>query len=159
MFAEERVRIDDVVDLAPLAPLPGERTQGERLARAGLAVPEDELTTAGRLEVAHQSGELVARARGVVRLDLAPRRNGDRPPRGTRPLRCVHPEGHRYFVGGAWIGWLEEPLEAFDDRSDRGAVGTGRGVADVPPPELHFEQDAVFLEQRAVPALRRRAGD
>src|SRR5207247_5040999 len=39
--AEECLRVGDVVERAPRAPLPGKRPQAVRLARAGLAEPED----------------------------------------------------------------------------------------------------------------------
>jgi hypothetical protein len=54
VLAEEGVRVDDVVETAPVAPLPGERAQREGLPRAGIAVPEHELATVGRPESLHQ---------------------------------------------------------------------------------------------------------
>ena len=87
VLAEERVRIDDVVEAAPVAPLPRERSQREGLPRAGVAVPEHQLPPVCRPEALHQPVESGARRGGVVRCDLAPLRNGDRPPRGHRPMR------------------------------------------------------------------------
>jgi hypothetical protein len=161
VLTEERVRIDDVVDLAPVAPLPGERAQRKRLAGPRFAVPEDELPTARRLEVAHQGGEHVPAAEdGAGRGrpgKVADNREGH-DQRGGASVE-VHPEGDRNLVRGAWIRRREEVLEALDDRGHGGAVGAGGRDGDVRPPELHFEHDAVVLEQRAVPALRRRSRD
>ena len=53
VLAEKRVRIDDVVKLTPFPPFPGERPQGEGLARADVAVPEDELASVSRAEALH----------------------------------------------------------------------------------------------------------
>ena len=110
VLAEERVRVDDVVDLAPLAPLPGERPQGKRLAGARVAVPKDELPAPRGLEVAHERRELVPCRRRVVRLDLVPGGHGDRPPRRARALRRVHPERDRDLVGRAGIRRRKELL-------------------------------------------------
>jgi hypothetical protein len=87
VLAEERVRVDDVVEAAPVAPLPRERSQCEGLPRAGVAVPEHELPPVRGPEALHQTVERRARRSGVVRCDLVPFRNGDRPPGRHRPMR------------------------------------------------------------------------
>ena len=80
VLAEERIGIDDVVEAAPVAPLPRERPQREGLPRAGVAVPEHELSAVRRPEALHQPIERGARRCGVVRRDLVPLGDGDRPP-------------------------------------------------------------------------------
>ena len=54
VLAEERVGIDDVVEVAPVAPFPRECTQTERLSRPGDTVPEHELSPVRRLPAGHQ---------------------------------------------------------------------------------------------------------
>ena len=61
VLAEEPVGVDDVVELAPLPPLPGERPQGVGLAGSRLPVPEEELASARRLEAPHQRDEPASR--------------------------------------------------------------------------------------------------
>ena len=67
VLAEERVRVDDVVEAAPVAPLPRERPQREGLPRAGVAVPEHELPAVRRPEAAASAGRVRARRGCVVR--------------------------------------------------------------------------------------------
>ena len=73
VLAEERVRIDDVVDLAPVAPLPGERAQRERLA-GPLRRARGRADRRGQARSRASGRRAGAGARGVVRRDLVPRR-------------------------------------------------------------------------------------
>ena len=103
MLAEERVGIDDVVELAPLAPLPRERAKGERLACARIAVPEHELAAARGLELLHHRAELRPRGSGVVGVDVGPRRHADVPEGRLGAVRRVRPERDRNLVRRARV--------------------------------------------------------
>ena len=99
-LAEERVRIDDVMQLAPVAPLPGERAERVRLAGARNAVPEDQLAAVRGLEIAHDRVEVDTRLGCVVAPDLVPLGHRDRPQRRHRAVRRVRPKRDRHVVTG-----------------------------------------------------------
>src|SRR5439155_20904339 len=90
---EERLGVGDVVEQAPRAPLPRERPQAVRLARAGLAEPEDQLAAPRRAVIGtHQPLELTRDSLRIIAANVQPRRHIDRARRLTRPAWTVRPE-------------------------------------------------------------------
>jgi hypothetical protein len=156
VLAEERVRVDDVLELAPIAPLPGERAERERLAGARLAVPEDQLAAVRGREVAHEPVELGAGRGRVVRLQIRPLRNGHLAERRDRTLRPVGPELDVDLVRRARVGRREELLKLGHRSGD--AVGIVASDLDVDPAghQADVKQRPVALGEHVLAAV---AGD
>ena len=148
MLAEERIGIDDVAELAPVAPFPRERPQGERLARSSGAVPEYELPSVGGSEAAHDRLEVFFGADAVVRLDLVPAGDRDRAPRGLRPLRSVGPEGDGNFVLRAGVGRRQQLVQTTERTVDRLALVRRQGRVYMPGEVGEEHQRAVELVER-----------
>ena len=144
VLAEERIRVDDVVELAPVPPLPGERAQREGLPRAGLAVPEDQLAAVCRMEVAHERVELLSRGRAVVVLEIRPLRYGDLAVRRERPMLAVGPELNVDLVRGARIRRWKDFLQL---------VHHGRRSLGIVPGHLRLDPAGIEpqLDERPVP--------
>ena len=153
MLAEERVRVDDVMEVAPVAPLPCERAQAERLSGAGDAVPEHELAAVRGLETGHEPLDLRLRVVRVVVADFVPRRHGDRPPGRHRPLRPVRPERHGHLVRRAGIRrrqLLPQPLQQLVDRLDRACR---RLHVHHPGGQADLQQDVGGVDEQRLVAL------
>ena len=97
--AEERLRVGDVVEVAPPPPLPAERAQGDVLPVPGSPCQRiSRPPTPGSKRLAHQPAELGRDRGGVVVGDLGPGRHVDlrpvrRPPsrphdQNVMPIRC-----------------------------------------------------------------------
>jgi hypothetical protein len=111
VLAEERVRVDDVLELTPVAPLPSQCAECERLAGAGLAVPEDQLAAVRRTKVTHQAVEPRSRRRRVVRLDFGPFRHGHFAVRRDRPVTAVRPKLDVDLVRRTRVGGWKQLFE------------------------------------------------
>jgi DNA-binding SARP family transcriptional activator len=99
--AEQVLRIQYAVDLAPVAPLPGERPQDRGLSGAGRPVQQDDPATHRVAVQPHQPVELPGRAGRVVAPDVGPPGGRDR---------------SGVALGAVWPGVPEAERDGFLDR-------------------------------------------
>ena len=150
---EKRVRIDDVVQLAPLAPLPGKRAQRVGLAGAREPVPEDELPTVRGLEVAHDRVEARTRPSGVVAADLVPFGDCNRAQGRHRSVRRVRPERDRHVVARDRLRCGEQLTQAFEHRGRRRSVRCREAHMDVAAVQAHNDECTVAIHDRGLASL------
>ena len=120
---EEHLRIGDVVDVAPVAPLPRKRAQHVRLPEPGLAVPEQELARA-RITAAHcdELGNLRRNGRRIVGRDLVPAWNANRPRARGGAVGALAPELDRNLLHSGRRGARKPFEQPCASGLDRGAI-------------------------------------
>jgi hypothetical protein len=165
--AQQRLRVEDVMRGAPVAPGAGKRAQRPRLARAGRPAPDDEPTTAGLAE-RHQHVQRAGDVRGVVRSCAGPvrghhvavagsaaaaRRGGPEGQRdgGGRRRRTMQPGAQLRNRGGHLVRTVARHLDI--DVSE-GAVEQARKAA--VEPDERLERPAVRAGADELPGDDRR---
>ena len=104
LVREESIGVDEVVQVAPVGPLTRQRTQERRLARTGRAVQQDPASERGQIPQGDELREAFGDRRGVVRLDLVPRRRFDPATERGWGLVIKGPEPDRHGVAAGLDG-------------------------------------------------------